>query len=371
MNNYLNWYRDVEMRTAGRNDVCRLMSSAMHEPIELLQQDLEELCGNAKTLESLAWTSFGYSDLAARVAARYGVDPHCVVTTNGVSNGVYLIYRALLLPRAHVVLESPVYEPLEATAQFIGAEISYVQRRPPDYAIDPDDLRRAMRPDTRLVILTNLHNPTGTLLSDEHLHQLARAATDINPSVKIVVDEVYHDFVFATQRPAAALGERFISVNSLTKVYGLGSLHCGWVIADPATVETIRQLQVVIEGSYSRLLESLAVNIIERADDYLSWSLQTANHNREMVRHYLDPFIRDGILEGAVSKHGCIWFPKISLVNDSSRLVAKLAETRGVYIVPGRFFGQPQHVRIGFGGPTEELATGLKILVAALQDSIR
>jgi aspartate/methionine/tyrosine aminotransferase len=74
------------------------------------------------------------------------------------------------------------------------------------------------------------------------------------------------------------------------------------------------------------------------------------------------------LLIGGVPAEGCIFFPKIVGVVDTSTFTRKLGEQFRVYVAPGTFFGAPEHIRIGFGGASEELAAGLKRLADAIRD---
>ena len=357
--NYLQWYKELQARLGAKTKASFLVSSAVSQPTDLLLTHLQEFSNRETARFQELSKGWGYAALAASIAQRYGVDQSCVATTNGVSNGIYLICRAILNERSHVIIESPVYEPLVAAPDFIGCRISYVRRRPPAYGIDPDEISHAATPHTKLVILSNLHNPSGAFLTDKMLTEIAQRARAVSPNVLIVVDEVYHDFVADHQRPAATLDDGFISLNSLTKVYGLGCLHCGWIIAPPNVVSRVTQLQLLVEGSYPSLLQSFSAYVLARLDEYLTHSKKIVKQNQPLVEDCAGRLIETGILAGDVPDRGCIYFPKVNTTDATDTFVEKLAEDFGVYVVPGRFFGESGHVRLGFGGSTPKLAESL------------
>ena len=109
---------------------------------------------------------------------------------NGASNAIYLVCRGYLNKGDHVVIESPVYEPLIATPDFIGCNISYLKRTPPDYRIDLDRLDKLLTPETKMLILTNLHNPSGAHLNNDSLLEIAELAKSRNKNIRILVDEI-------------------------------------------------------------------------------------------------------------------------------------------------------------------------------------
>ncbi len=316
----------------------------------------------AKGVESYLDVSnaWGHPALIKSIANRYDVDEQRVATTNGASNGIYLLCRALLSKDDHVIIESPAYEPLVATADSVGSRITYWKRKPPEYLFDYDDLKRTVKPDTTLLIISNLHNPSGALPRDDQLKELACVAQQVNPTIKIAVDEVYHDFTSGTQMPAATLDDCFISLNSLTKVYGLGCVHTGWILAERAVIDKIKRVQLLVEGSGAKLLEGFVSFIIENLDEYLNRAVEIVSKNRRLLVQYLRPLLSDGILSSKIPKYGCTYFPRILGVNDSWMFIEKLAEQYQVYVVPGRFFGEPEHIRIGFGEKPEKLKTSLE-----------
>jgi aspartate/methionine/tyrosine aminotransferase len=196
---------------------------------------------------------------------------------------------------------------------------------------------------------------------------IAREARKISSSVRIVVDEVYHDFVSARVLPAATLDDCFISLNSLTKVYGLGSLHTGWIIADPETIVRVKQLQTLVEGSGARLLEAFVSTVIENLDEYWDRSAGLMSENRALLHRYLQPLMDDSVISGEIPEYGYIHFPQVQGVARTDELVGVLAGKHSVYVVPGRFFGEPGGLRIGFGGRTDSLNRSLEVLSRALR----
>ncbi len=365
LTDYLQWYKDLELNLHGQSGVHRLFSSSVSEPRQLLERHLQEFSHRGMSAFEHLSSVWGHPAVAANVASRYDVDPRHVLITNGVSNAVYLLSRALLKTGSQVTVESPAYEPLVASPDLIGARIGRLRRSPPDYQIDPEEVTRFVNRATDLIIISNLHNPSGAFLSNETLTETLRRARAVNPRVMIVVDEVYHDFVGDRQAPAATLDEGFISLNSLTKVYGLGCLHCGWIMAQPDVIAEVRRLQMVVEGSYARLLEDIVAFVTARLDEYLDRARAIVERNRVVVLRHVRPFIESGLLGGDVPDKGCIYFPEVRTAMDGDVMVERLGQQFGVYVVPGRFFGDPGRVRLGFGGPSQDLPSALERFLEA------
>src|SRR5207344_148494 len=110
------------------------------------------------------------------------------------------------------LLEHPTYELIASALEYLGASITRFPRREENgYLIDAKDVRRAVTPKTRLIVLTNLHNPSSAFTSDEVLREVG----SLGPTV--LVDEVYLDAVYDhTPRSSFHLGPNFVVTNSLT-----------------------------------------------------------------------------------------------------------------------------------------------------------
>lgn len=163
-----------------------------------------------------------------------------VVPALGTSHAVFLAYAAMLSPGDEVLVEHPGYEPLTRTAEGLGATVRTFERLPADgFAISPERVAAAVTSRTRVIVVTNLHNPTGVRTSDETLRELAKIADA--RGAYLLVDEVYAPFdalpedgVF--RRSARKLAPNVVAVASLTKCYGLGMHRIGWVLGPPEIV---------------------------------------------------------------------------------------------------------------------------------------
>ena len=178
------------------------------------------------------------------LAQTYTFEPDQVAIGAGASGVMSQVCRALLTPGAgdHVVCEAPVYDPLKGLPEGMGAQMTYVRRSGPGGSggIDPSAVIDALRPSTRMVVLTSLHNPSGRQIPSPTLAAIAAAAQSVGAFV--VVDEVYLEFLGPDAAPAARLSPAIISVNSLTKVLGLGGLRIGWALCqDRSLVDRVRR----------------------------------------------------------------------------------------------------------------------------------
>jgi len=189
-------------------------------PLRKLPVKLEELEINGDD-------SYGYPPLQQAVAAHHGVNPDCVVESAGTSMANHLAMAAIIEPGDEVLIEHPAYGPILDVAQYLQANVKRFRRAEENgWAIDPADVRRCVTPKTRLIVITNLHNPTSALTPESVLREIGDIARSVGAFV--LVDEVYLDAVYEeTPRTSFHLGPEFIVTSSLTKVYGVSGLRCG------------------------------------------------------------------------------------------------------------------------------------------------
>ncbi|CAN5671902.1 aminotransferase [soil metagenome] len=323
---------------------------------------LADLEGAREAIDLSGRNESGYTPLLEAIAGRYGVAPEQVTTAQGTSGANFLVCAALLRPGDDVLAELPGYDPLLGAARLLGASVVPFERRFEErYVLKPKRIARAMTPRTKLIVLTSPHNPTGIVAETAALEAIGRLAA--TQGAHVLVDEVYMDAAESPVRPAAALGEVFISTSSLTKSYGLSGLRCGWTLSSPGIAERIRRARDLVDGTGSIVAERLAVLAFAQLDRLLerARSLLAANHA------LLLDFLRSRPeLEWIEPGGGTVVFPRVRGMADTSALAERLLLERETAIVPGRFFEAPEHFRLGFNIETDRLAGGLEALTAEL-----
>ncbi|WP_028969443.1 pyridoxal phosphate-dependent aminotransferase [Sphingomonas sp. URHD0057] len=303
-----------------------------------------------------------YPPLREAIARRYGVAAEQVAAADGTSMANFLAMAALIAPGDEVLVERPTYEPLLGIASFLGAEIKRFDRRAEDrFRIDVDRVAAGLSERTRLIVITNLHNPSSALADEAELGALAKLARKTN--ARVLVDEVYLDSAVPARRSAAHLGPEFVCTNSLTKVYGLSGLRCGWILAEPELAERMWRLNDLFGVNQAHQAEMLACIAFERLDEILGQTPAMLGRNRALF----DVFVAGRPdLECMPAEHGIVAFPRWT--GNTEPLAAHLREHQDTAVVPGSWFEMPDHFRVGLGVPTDLLEGGLKRLGAALDD---
>lgn len=341
-----------------------------HEPVRLdltgsnlLPCTIDDLPGARDALVLYARNDDGWPPLIDAIATRYGVDRDRVATAPGGSGANFLALAALVRPGDTVLTEWPGYDPHGGAARVLGAEVRTFprgwERR---FRLDPAAVEDALTDDTRAIVITNLHNPSGVYADGEALDRIGALARKVG--AKVIVDEVYLDALEGVDRsPAATRDDVFVSTNSLTKSYGLSGLRVGWMLADPETAERARRVRDVIDGVGSVPSDTIAAFAFERIDDLLARARGILGPGAALFRDFMAS--RDE-LEWAEPSGGSVGFPRMIGEGCADAFVEFAARRFEVGVTPGRLFGEPAHFRVAVAGPRETLERGIEALSGAL-----
>jgi aspartate/methionine/tyrosine aminotransferase len=326
---------------------------------------LNELPVTIDQLEINGDSTYGYAPLQQAIARKTNADPDNVVAAAGTSMANHLAMAAVIEPGDEVLIEQPAYELLVSTAQYLRAKVTRFPRHEANnFALDPDEIRKALTPKTKLIVITNLHNPTSVLTPESTL----RAIGDLARSVKaqVLVDEVYLDAVYEnTPRSAFHLGQEFITTNSLTKVYGLSGLRCGWILAQPDQARAMYLLNDLFGAVPPHPAELLSVIAFQNLKKVRERSRAIVEADRQLLTNF---YVTQG--QHFVAPHteyGTTSFPCLKK-RDTDAFLTNLRQQYETSVVPGRFFEMPNHIRIGMGVNTATFAEGLRHLSQASQD---
>jgi aspartate/methionine/tyrosine aminotransferase len=325
---------------------------------------LSDLPVHLEDLEISGASWYGYEPLQQALAAKCGVSTENVVAAIGTSMANHLAMAAILNPGDEVLIEHPTYDPILATAHYLGARVKRIKRRfENDFRVDPDEVEHAISPRTRLIIFTNLHNPSSALIDLETLRRIGEIAQRFG--ARVLVDEVYLEALFDQPAPFAFhLGEQFVTTGSLTKAYGLSGLRCGWILAEAELAKRMWRLNDLFGNIPAHPAERLSVIALENLNSIGERARTLIETNRRVLDQFLDS--RDD-LETVRPGLGTVVFPRLKH-GRVSELCATLRDKYETTVVPGAFFEMPDHIRIGIGCDSTMLAGGLERLGAALDE---
>jgi aspartate/methionine/tyrosine aminotransferase len=326
---------------------------------------LRELPISLEELEITGESVYGYAPLQRAIAKKCEVDPDCVVAAAGTSMANHLAMATLIEAGDEVLIEHPTYELLTSVAQYLGANLKrFMRPEESGYALDPNEVRRAISPKTKLIVITNLQNPSSVLAKDSGLREIGDLARSVG--AKVLVDEVYLDAVYEnTPRSAFHLGPEFIVTTSLTKVYGLSGLRCGWILAQPDLASSMWRLNDLFAAVPAHAAELLSAAALEHLDRIRKRARKVVDADRALLKEFLASQKK---VSSPETDFGTTAILRL-LNGDVNTFLARLRSQYDTSAVPGKFFGLPNHFRVGMGVETAMFREGLRRIVQALESS--
>lgn len=319
--------------------------------------------GPIPTLELHGDNPYGWPPLLERIAGRFSVRAENVVTAMGTAFANHLAMAALVAPGDEVVVETPVYPLMTGVLGYLGAALRPVDRRAEDaWSLDPARVAAALTERTRLVVLANLHNPTGARTPPEDIEAIAAAAARVGALV--LVDEVYLELTATPHHnPTAFTPEGNVVVtSSLTKAYGLSGLRCGWILAPAALARRMWRLNDLFAASGFHPGEQLNLLAMDYLDALRGRTLAILEENRAAYRAVLEGH---PALDQVILDQGTTVFPRLRR-EDGDAFFRRLKADFDTTVVPGSYFGAPAHIRIGLGAEPGQTREGLERLARAL-----
>ena len=324
------------------------------DPPAKLIEALEKSARGPHHQYSITWGSTRFRQALAGKINRFTgleIDPdRHLVTTCGSTEAMMVAMMTACNPGDKVIVFSPFYENYAADAILSGAEPIYVSLHPPDFAFDPDELRRAFAQKPKALVLCNPSNPTGKVFTREELLFILQLAQEHDAFV--ITDEVYEHIVYAPHRhvPFATLPgawERTLSCGSLSKTYSITGWRLGYVAASAEIIAQARKVHDFLTVGAAAPLQEAAVTALEFPASYYDDLLAEYARKRDLFLGYLKqtglPYT---IPQGAY--YTLVDISPLGYAND--RLAAEeLTKKIGVTGVPGSsFFREPVHRYLRF-----------------------
>ena len=307
------------------------------------------------------------------ISEAYGVPQEQILACLGSTQAYAHAFSVLLEPGDEILVEEPAYEVFAclATTQALRTR-SFRRRAEMDFDLEITGIEEALSPQTKLIVLTSVHNPSGRLAPVSVLRALGELCE--TRGIHALVSEGYLDYVEgstvgaqgeAPTRPYAhAIHPRLLSTNSMTKVYGLGSVRTGWLLGAPDLVAAMRELREILCPLLPALPSMVTVAALAQRHSLLRKARQRAARGRSILHEYLDDAAG---LRLAAPQAGIMALVQLEGHSSSEDFVQHLRTEHGVGVVPAEFFGAPGWMRVGYGVDEVVLRTGLDRLRSAAQ----
>jgi histidinol-phosphate aminotransferase len=321
-------------RELGLNEAIKLASNEVpYGPLPGVPEAVAEAIR-----DSHRYPDMGVAQLRDRLSERYGVAAERIVTGCGSVALAEILAKATCLPGDEIVYSWRSFEAYPIVAAGVGA----TSVRPPnnaDHGHDLPAMAEAITDRTRLVLVCNPNNPTGTSVRKD---ELDRFLDDVPSDVLVVLDEAYREFVADDQVPDGleSYGDRpnVVVLRTMSKAWGLAGLRVGFLVAQPEVATAIRK--VVTPFSTSLIAQAAALAALD-AEDEVKRRCALVVSERERVTEAL----RKLSVDVPTSQANFVWLP----LGDKSAAFGSACESRGVIVRPF----QPDGVRVTIGTPEE------------------
>jgi capreomycidine synthase len=343
---------------------------------DLTMAEFRELCGfDLAELEPMIFhdsESYGGGRLRAALADRWtGGDVDRLMVTHGSSEAIYLVMHLALEPGDEIVVVDPAYQQLHDIAAWRGCRVTrWPLDRRGGFAADLASLRELARSRPRMIVVNFPHNPTGVSITPQDQKELVAIAAEAG--AWLVWDHAFGELTYTAEPlPLPAWYERCIAFGTFSKSYGLAGLRVGWCLAPPDLLARMALLRDYIALYVSPVLEFFAEQAVRHADRIVARQREHAHANLRLLREWADG--RPDLVRFTPPAGGVTAFVEFLDQPDVVRSCRRLAEQHRVLLVPGACFGDAyrDYARLGFGGTTADLTTGLARLEQVLRQDVR
>lgn len=277
--------------------------------------------------------------LARRFSLSYDAKKEILVSVGG-SEAIDIALRALIEPGDEVILPLPAFVCYAPLAELYGAVVKKVITKEENaYKITPQELRAAITPRTKLLILPYPNNPTGAILTRQELQALADVLRGTN--VMVLSDEIYAELTYGMQHTSIAaidgMRERVILVSGFSKAWAMTGWRLGYLCAPREIVSQIYKIHQYGIMCAPTASQFAAIEAMKNGDEDVL--RMTAEYNRRRIM-ILEAFREIGIQ--CFEPQGAFYvFPHIAPPGQSSeQFCRRLLDEAGVAIVPGSAFGE-------------------------------
>lgn len=288
-----------------------------------------------------------------------------ILTTHGTIGANALVHQALIGQGDHVISVIPTYQQHYSIPESLGAEIELLHLRPENgFLPDLAELRAMLRPDTKLIAINNPNNPTGALMDEALLREIAALAEEVG--AWLLCDEVYRgtdQMGDGYTVSVADLSPRGISTAGMSKAYSLAGLRVGWIAAPREVLDAVMIHRDYNTISVGRLDELFAAIALENRGQIMERAHRITRGNLALVRDWV---AQEPLISWVEPQSGTTALMRYDLPMSSRAFCLALLEEEGVMLTPGSAMAMEGWLRLGYTNPTADLQAGLAKISAFL-----
>jgi aspartate/methionine/tyrosine aminotransferase len=327
--------------------------------------DFLKLAGKEDFFEDLTGTQLTYGFIEGSPQIREGLaklyenqDPDNILVTGGAIGANFLTMYSLVEPGDTVISIFPAYQQLYSAAKSFGADVKLLKLKPEEkWLPNLDELDQLIDDKTKLIIINNPHNPTGSLIETPLLKKICKRAED--SGAFLLCDEVYRDLYNNPEDKVASavdVSQSAIVTGSFSKALSLAGLRLGWIAANEEIIKECMHHRDYTTISNGLIDDALGALAIKNADKILKRNQEIVRTNHRILSEWI---ANEPLIDWVPPRAGSVGFMQHHLSISSEELCVRLINEMDTFMVPGTCFEMDGYLRIGFGCKTEVLQAGL------------
>jgi len=312
----------------------------------------------------------GSEELRETISRLYpGTDLDNVLVTNGSAEANFITIWQNLEPEDELILMLPNYMQIWGLARSFGIKVRPLHLREElKWGPDLDELKGLISPRTKMIAVCNPNNPTGAVLSDSEMKEIASLAEEAN--AWIYSDEVYRGAELDGEETPTFWGlyDKVIVSCGLSKAYAFPGLRIGWLVGPKKKIEeawAYHDYTSISSGILSNWIASLVLEP-ERRKKVLDRNRKILNENLAVLEEWVQK--HKPLFELIPPRAGGVAFLRYNMKINSTELADKLLKEKSVFVVAGDFFGMDHYIRIGIGTEKDYFKAGLKLIDETLEE---
>ncbi len=293
-----------------------------------------------------------------------------VLVSVGAKMAIYNALQAVINPGDEVIIPTPSWVSYSEMVKLAEGEVVRVETKYEDrYCLTPEQLKKALTPKTRMIILCSPNNPTGSVYSKEELEQLATVLRE-HPDVYILADEIYNELLYTSPDSPITfsafpdLAERLIIINGVSKAYAMTGYRIGWLMSkNKALINACIRLQGQQITCATMVAQKAAEAALTGDQKCVEEMRKVFASRRELICELAAriPGLKFHKPQGAF-----YLFPDVSAWGTGDEVAERLLEEAHVAVVSGSAFGCPSCIRLSYAVSGDEIRNAMERIAALL-----
>ena len=304
--------------------------------------------------------------------------PNEILVSIGAKHSIYNAVLAVVNPGDEVIIPTPYWVSYPEIVKMAGGIPVYINAdESTNFCVTPEQIKSAITPKTKLLILNSPSNPTGGCYSKEILKEIAKIIVDAN--ILVLSDEIYEKILYENNEHVsiASFGENIknltITINGHSKAYSMTGWRLGYAAAIPEIIKAMENIQGHSTSNPVSFTQAAAEIALNTDQNFLNEMLTAFDNRRKIIVEKLNSI--DGIY--CPNPQGAFYvFPNVSklfgknfkgkIINNSDNFCDFLLENAGIALVAGSGFGADNYVRLSYATSMEAIEKGIDRMASAI-----